>query len=180
MVRMFAGMVLFALLSSAGFAQTAAAPVAFEVADVRVSPHRAFPFLEPGSERGDRYIVRQATIVDLIATAYGVDVANVQGGPSRLEMDRFDIVAKAPKDTPKDTLKLMLQALLAERFGLVMHKGSVPMPAYVLSAPKGKLKMTQGDGGESHCEFVPPPANLPPGTIAPAGFSCKNMTMDEF
>ena len=180
MVRMFAGMVLFALLSSAGFAQTAAAPVAFEVADVRVSPHRAFPFLEPGSERGDRYIVRQATIVDLIATAYGVDVANVQGGPSWLEMDRFDIVAKAPKDTPKDTLKLMLQALLAERFGLVMHKGSVPMPAYVLSAPKGKLKMTQGDGGESHCEFVPPPANLPPGTIAPAGFSCKNMTMDEF
>jgi uncharacterized protein (TIGR03435 family) len=180
MARIFGGVVWLALLSSAGFAQTAAAPVTFEIADVRVSPHRTFPFLEPGSQRGDRYIIRQATIVDLVATAYSVDVANVQGGPSWLEMDRFDIVAKAPLKMPKDTLKLMLQALLAERFGLVMHKGSVPMPAYVLSAPKGKLKMTQGDGGESHCEFVPPPANTPQGAIVPVGFTCKNMTMDEF
>src|SRR5580704_10443592 len=147
MTRMFAGMVLFAFLGRAGFAQTAAAPVAFEVADVRVSPHRAFPFMDGGDQRGDRYIVKQATMADLIAAAYGVDIANVQGGPSWLETDRFDIVAKAPLKTPKDTLKLMLQALLTERFGLGMHKGSMPMPAYVLTAPKGKLKMTQGDGG---------------------------------
>jgi uncharacterized protein (TIGR03435 family) len=181
MMRMFAGVVLLACLSSAGFTQTAADPVAFEIADVRVSPHRAFPFLEPGSLRGDRYFIRQATVVDLIATAYGVDAANVQGGPSWLEMDRFDIVAKAPLQTPSATLKLMLQALLAERFGVVMHKGSVPMPAYVLSGPKGKPKMKQSEGsGESHCDFVPPPSNLPADAIFPNEFTCRSMTMDEF
>jgi uncharacterized protein (TIGR03435 family) len=183
MMRWFSGVALFAFLSGVGFGQStpdAAAPAAFEIADVRVSPHRAFPFMDGPSQRGDRYIVKQATIVDLIANAYGVDVANVTGGPSWLETDRFDIVAKAPLKAPSATQKLMLQALLAERFGLKMHKGSMPMPAYVLTAPKGKPKMTQGDGGESHCEFVPPPANLPPGTIVPLGFACKNMTMGEF
>ena len=191
MMRMFAGVALVAMMSGAVVAQDApaagpppgvgAAPAAFEIVDVRVSPHRAFPFAEGPVQRGDRYIVKQATMVDLIAAAYGVDAANVQGGPSWLETDRFDIVAKAPLKTTKDTQKLMLQALLADRFGLVMHKGSVPMPAYVLSVGKsGKPKMKQADGGESNCQFVPPPANLPPDTITPVGFTCKSMTMDEF
>jgi uncharacterized protein (TIGR03435 family) len=182
MMRMFVGVALIAMLSGLVLAQDGAAPVAFEIADVRVSPHRAFPFMDGPSLRGDRYIVQQATIVDLIAAAYGVDAANVQGGPSWLETDRFDIVAKAPQKTPKDTQKLMLQALLAERFGLVMHKGSVPMPAYVLSVGKGgKPKMKEGESnGESDCQFVPPPANLPPDTISPIVFTCHNTTMDEF
>ena len=181
MMRVLAGVALFVVLSGPVLAQDGGAPAAFEIADVRVSPHRAFPFVDGPSQRGDRYVVKQATIVDLIAAAYGVDAANVTGGPSWLETDRFDIVAKAPLKASKDTQKLMLQALLAERFGLVMHKGSVPMPAYVLSAPKGKLKMKESDGsGEVDCQFVPPPANLPPDAITLNEFTCKNMTMDEF
>jgi uncharacterized protein (TIGR03435 family) len=52
--------------------------------------------MEGGFLRGDRYILRQATMVDLIAAAYGMDASNVQGGPIWLETDRFDITAKAP------------------------------------------------------------------------------------
>src|SRR5277367_3183738 len=106
MMRMFAGVALFAMLSGPMLAQDVAAPVAFEIADVRVSPHRAFPFMDGPSMRGDRYVVQQATMADLIANAYGGDVSNVQGGPSWLEMDRFDIVAKAPLKTPSATQKL--------------------------------------------------------------------------
>ena len=40
-----------------------------------------FPFFEGGRLRGDRYVLRQATMVDLITTAYGVDAGNVQEGP---------------------------------------------------------------------------------------------------
>jgi hypothetical protein len=55
-------------------------------------------------------------MVDLIATAYGVDQSYVQGGPNWLERDRFDVIAKAPAGTPPATLKLMLKSLLADRF----------------------------------------------------------------
>ena len=124
MMRAFAGMVLFALLSSPLCAQPTAAPpdaAAFEIADVHVAPPRRFPFMDGGALRGDRYIVHQATMVDLIAAAYGLDPSNVQGGPIWLETDRFDIIAKAPPTTSKDTIKLMLQSLLADRFKLVVH-----------------------------------------------------------
>jgi uncharacterized protein (TIGR03435 family) len=37
-------------------------------------------------------------------------------------MDRFDITAKLPPDSTRDTQKLMLQTLLEERFGLKVRK----------------------------------------------------------
>jgi uncharacterized protein (TIGR03435 family) len=49
-----------------------------------------------------------ATMVDLIRIAYGVDANRVFGGPSWLEWDRFDVIAKAPQSTPAATIKLML------------------------------------------------------------------------
>jgi uncharacterized protein (TIGR03435 family) len=48
-------------------------------------------------------------MADLIATAYGVDVANVQGGPTWLERDHYDIRAKVPPNTTQEEVKLMLQ-----------------------------------------------------------------------
>jgi uncharacterized protein (TIGR03435 family) len=184
MMRAFAGMVLFALLSSTLCAQPNAAPpdaAAFEIADVHVAPPRRFPFMDGGALRGDRYIVHQATMVDLIAAAYGLDPSNVQGGPIWLETDRFDIIAKAPPTTLKDTIKLMLQSLLADRFKLVVHNGSAPMPAYVLSVGKGKPKLKEADdSGKPDCQFQDPPKDLPPGTVPYIAFSCHNTTMETF
>src|ERR1700733_9303755 len=69
-MRAFAGILLTSLLCNAAFAQsTDTAPATFEVADVHVSPHRLFPFMDGGYLRGDRYVLRQATMVDLISTA---------------------------------------------------------------------------------------------------------------
>ena len=90
--------------------------------------------------RGDRYILRQATMVDLIATAYGVDASNVQGGPIWLETDRFDVIAKVPATTTPATAKLMLRSLLQDRFQLVIHNGSKPMPAFVLTTGKASRR----------------------------------------
>ena len=123
MRRPFTGMILLAVLSGPAFAQSTDAPPTFEAADVHVSPHRLFPFMDGGILRGDRYVLRQATMVDLIASAYGVDTGYVQGGPTWLETDRFDVIAKAPPTTPLPTIKLMLRSLLADRFKLVVHNG---------------------------------------------------------
>jgi uncharacterized protein (TIGR03435 family) len=117
----------------------------------------------------------------LIANAYDIDPANVSGGPVWLDMDRFDIVAKAPPGTPAATLRLMMQSVLKDRFHLVVHSGTAPMPAYVLSVEKGKLKLTESaESGDPHCEYKPPSDNEPPATIPQIVFACHNETMADF
>ncbi len=179
MMRAFAGIILLALLSGLGRAQSADSPPVFEAADVHVSPHRFLTFFQGGVLRGDRYVLRQATMVDLIATAYGVDASNVQGGPSWLETDRFDITGKVPATTPPATIKLMLQSLLHDRLKLVIHNGSKAMPAFVLITGKGKPKLKESEGsGDADCKYQgQPPA---PGTVPSIVFSCHHTTMEEF
>jgi uncharacterized protein (TIGR03435 family) len=168
-------------------AQTAAAPLsaapsaAFDVADVHASPIVRFPFMDGGNLAGDRYIVHQATMTELIAAAYNLDPTNVQGGPSWLDWDHYDIIAKAPPTTSKATVRLMLQSLLAQRFNLVAHTDSAPMPAFVLSAPKGQAKLKESEStGDADCEFQPPPAGQAAGTIPQIVFVCHNETMEQF
>jgi len=181
MMRALTGIALCIAFSTAALAQATAAPPAFIAADVHTSPQRKFPFKDGGTLHGDRYILRQATMLDLISAAYGLDNDNVQGGPSWLEQDRYDVIAKAPATTSKDALKLMLQALLAERFNLVVHTGSKPMPAYALIVAKDKPKMAESDGtAAADCQYQPPPPNQPTGTISLIFFSCHNTAMETF
>jgi uncharacterized protein (TIGR03435 family) len=181
MMQVFTGIALLAVLSCPVPAESTDAKPTFEIADVHVSPHRSFPFADGGALRGDRYIIRQATMLDLIAAAYGLDSDFVQGGPIWLETDRFEVIAKTPATTSKEAIKLMLQSLLADRFKLVTHSGTAPMPAYVLSVGKGKPKLKEGDdSGKSNCEYQEPPKGLPPGTISNIVFVCHNTTMEAF
>ena len=69
--------------------------------------------------RGGRYRLRHATMLELVRIAYDVDARKVLGGPTWLELDRFDIRAMVPAGTTSTGVKPMLQALLAERFSLV-------------------------------------------------------------
>src|SRR6202167_5824610 len=171
-------LVLLAILCVSSYAQTPDAAKSFVVADVHASPFTANPFMHGNSIQGDRYFLTQATMADLIATAYGVDVANVQGGPTWLERNRYDIRAKVPPDTTQEDVKLMLRALLADRFHLVVKTGTAPVPTYVLSAGPGQPKMTESEGsGDGSCVPVPPPPNNPPGPPLYIGASCKHLTM---
>ena len=165
-------------------ASTGSAPhtASFDVADVHVSPHVLRPFMDGGNLNGDRYVIHQATMADLIATAYNLDTANVKGGPNWLEWDRFEVSAKAPPTTSKADQRLMLQALLRERFNLVTHEGNAPMPAYVMKAQTGKIKLkeAQSTEGEGTCEPQPPPTNQAAGAIRQIIVICKNETMQKF
>jgi uncharacterized protein (TIGR03435 family) len=179
MMRALSGVTLSALLFAPGFAAPIDPRPAFEAADVHLSPHRLSPFMEVGVLRGDRYVLRQATMADLIANAYGVDPSYVQGGPIWLESDRFDVIAKVPSSTPPATLEVMLRSLLQDRFKLVIHNGTKPMPAFVLTTGKGALKMRQTKAsGDSECkEQDRRPA---PGSDPAIAFSCHQTTMETF
>jgi len=175
---MRATLVLIALLSTSCVAQTPAAPKSFVIADVHTSPFTSNPFMHGNSIQGDRYFLTQATMVDLIATAYGVDAVNVQGGPTWLERDHYDIRAKVPPRTTQEDIKLMLRSLLADRVHLVVKDGTAPMPTYILSAGSGKPKMTESQGtGDGSCMPVPPPQNPPAGAPSYITVTCKNLTM---
>src|SRR5215469_14167264 len=101
------------LLAGGAWAQNSAVKALpqFEAADVHAAPFRSSPFANGGVLRGDRYVWHQATIVDLVAAAYGVSADMVQGGPPWVERDRFEVVGLADPKTSKDDLKLMLQSL---------------------------------------------------------------------
>jgi uncharacterized protein (TIGR03435 family) len=177
MTRAFAALSLAALLAAASFAQSTSTPPTFEIADVHTSP-RSTSFAMRSVVRDGRYELRNATMVDLIRTAYTVDADKVLGGPTWLEFDRFDVIAKVPSKTSQETLKIMLQALLADRFKLAVHNDTKAMPGFVLTLGKGKPKLKQAQpSAKTGCERgLPTP-------IAPAvagGISCRNMTMEAF
>jgi uncharacterized protein (TIGR03435 family) len=124
-------------------------------------------------------------MVDLVRTAYSVDAEKVVGGPNWLEFDRFDITALVPPDASQDTLKLMLQSLLADRFKLAVHKDTKPLAGLVLSAGKGKPRLKEADpsSGKTGCQphTVPPPAPTPGQITVPMmALSCHNITMEAF
>jgi len=180
MVRRAALLCIFAIASAGAFAQTPKAP-AFDIADVHPSPHSTNYFMQGGTMRGGRFEIHKATMVDLISTVYGVDAEFVLSGPAWIETDRFDIIAKAPRDTSQDDAIKMLQTLLADRFKLLVHKDTKPTEAFVLSLGKGKHKMKEAEGsGASTCQSAGPPPPPAPGTFPKIEVACRNMTMDQF
>jgi uncharacterized protein (TIGR03435 family) len=181
MMRAFSGIGVAALLSSAVFAQSTQTAPAFDVADVHVRAltRNPSPFPSGGVLRGGRYDLRNATMLDLIRAAYDVDPDTVVGGPIWLERDRFDVIAKAPPSTSPAIVREMLQALLAERFKLVIRRETRPMPGYALTVAKGKSKLKEASGqGLPGCQFEP--QNPAAGVLPYVMFSCRNITMEAF
>src|SRR3954454_10726962 len=93
-----------ALLCGAAFGQPAEKPK-FEVADVHGSPRTSQPVARGPFYMSGRYELRFATMLDMIRTAYGIDPERVAGGPAWLELDRFDVFAKAPEKSNPETRK---------------------------------------------------------------------------
>src|SRR5688572_20137464 len=156
---------------------TAQAPIAsFEVADVRAAAPNPSPNNSHGGVlRGNRFEIRNTTMLGLISTAYGVDAEQVTGGPAWLEMNRFDIAALAPPSTPPATLRAMLRALLADRFKAVIREGTQEMAGYVLTA-SAKTRLRRASGGRADCQMSQQPqAN---GTDL-QHMACTNMNMGQ-
>ena len=59
---------------------------------------------------------KATTLKFLLEWAYGILPSQHSGGPSWIENDRYDIVAKAEGNATDEQMKLMVQTLLAERF----------------------------------------------------------------
>jgi uncharacterized protein (TIGR03435 family) len=151
----------------------------FDLADVHAST-TAFWFAQNngGSIRDGLYINRDATMLQLIQAAYGVKEDAVAGGPSWLKSDLFDVVAKVPEGTTSATANLMLQALLKDRFGLVIRKDTHSAPRYVLSVAKSGSKLKRAAvSADSGCR--PQPQTGTATSIPNLKATCHNLTSQQ-
>jgi uncharacterized protein (TIGR03435 family) len=55
--------------------------------------------------------------------------------------ERFDVTATHDPGTPKETVNLMMQALLQDRFKMTVHTEKKVLPAYALTEAKGGFKL---------------------------------------
>jgi uncharacterized protein (TIGR03435 family) len=88
--------------------------------------------------------------------------------PKWASTDRFDIQARAAGNPNKDQFRLMMQALLADRFKLGVHfeTRQLPVLALVLDKP-GKLgPQLRPHPSDTPCSTAPPPAGSAPGPSA--------------
>jgi uncharacterized protein (TIGR03435 family) len=84
------------------------------------------------------------TVRDLLTYAYAVRYDQLSGGPSWAADDHYDILAKSEGE---GTLTLaqsrqMMQALLAERFHLQIHRETQEVPVYALVVGNNGPKLT--------------------------------------
>jgi uncharacterized protein (TIGR03435 family) len=188
MTRALAVLGLVALVFAAAWAQSTSSPT-FEVADVRATPGVTNLFSRT-IFRGGRYEIHNASMVDLIRMAYAIeDPLNkgdkIVGGPNWVDFDRFDVIAKAAPSTPQDSMRKMMQALLADRFKLVVHNDTKSLPGYALAMGKSKhkLKEAASTAQPGSCQRQPPaPPTVVNGQISfpPNSVSCHKMTMEAF
>jgi uncharacterized protein (TIGR03435 family) len=127
------------------------------------------------STRGRTYTATNAPLRSIILQAYNLsfEAFRLQGGPSWIRTDRFDIVATIPDNATSRQVPSMLQALLAERFKLTVHTETREVPIYELvvarndGRPGAGLRPTVFD-----CDATPAAAAAPPKVAADARPNC--------
>ena len=155
----------------------------FELADVHSSTtSRGAAQNFGGVLRAGKYVNRDVTMLGLIEAAYKVKEDTIAGGPGWVASDLFDVIAKVPEGTKMADANRMLQALLADRFKLVVRHETHPMPRYVLTVGKGGSKRKPASGSGQGCRPVRQPDG-PPGSDSPflsnIMVECRNMTAAE-
>ena len=136
---------------------------------------------------GGRFTATNVSLGHLIRIAYNVRSSQVSGGPGWIDSqggDRYDIEAHAeagsfPPGQPDralvDKLRLMVQALLAERFKLALKRDVKQLPVYALMVSKGGAKLQKST---RDCDAAPGACH---GFIGGRGrgFTAKAMDMSD-
>ncbi len=112
-------------------------------------------------------------MVDLIQLAYNVAPDKIYGGPSWIDYDRFEIHALTKRGTNQETLRRMLQDLLADRFELKVQRSERGAPGYQLLKGQGESKLRPANevAGGGGCQALPPSGEF-------AGIRCRGVTMN--
>jgi bla regulator protein blaR1 len=137
--------------------------------------------IKPNKSGGDmvRMMVRPdgltamgATLQMLIQNAYEIQDFQIEGGPKWVSSDRYDIEAKMDSSEIEKFQTLgpdqrvlesnrMLQALLANRFRLVVHRETKELPGYALVIAKNGPKLHDAKPGDTYPNGIKGPDGQP-------------------
>jgi uncharacterized protein (TIGR03435 family) len=125
---------------------TAAPAAQFDVASIKpANPSAPIPGrmgshanISPGGVR-----CRNESLKELVEDAWSIENYQITGGPGWSSSARFDIDAKPAGATTHEQLMQMLQALLAERFKLAVHRETKELPVYALVVARGGPKFSR-------------------------------------
>jgi uncharacterized protein (TIGR03435 family) len=140
-------------LALTGMAALAQNKLAFEVASIKPAAPLDMVKIAAGIQNGQmpkigahidaaRAEYTYMGLKELIVMAYKVKPYQITG-PDWITTTRFDIVAKMPEGSTKADAPKMLQALLEDRFKLVVHRETKENPVLALVVAKGGPKMKE-------------------------------------
>jgi uncharacterized protein (TIGR03435 family) len=166
--------------------ESADQPMKFEVVDIKPS--------EPGTQERTSFLPGGRIDLQAVALNTLIDLAwHIQGdGPiagltEEVGALRYTIVAKAPAATQRtagaggppmdiDALRVMMRAMLADRFHLAAHYEERPAPVYALMAAKPSLAKADPDN-RSGCARSYGNAGSGSARVSTFSYTCKNTTM---
>lgn len=148
------------LVSAVAFGQTRPE---FEVASIRPSADQTTRVDVGLSFNGSQVRIAYMSLKDYVGMAYEVSPNQVTG-PEWMGQIRFDVAAKMPDGGSPQQVPEMLQALLADRFQMKIHRDKKEFPVFALAVAKGGMKLQESPAG-------PSPAAVAPGgvTVAASG-----------
>jgi uncharacterized protein (TIGR03435 family) len=120
-----------------------------------------------------RLLANNKTLAELMLFAYGVHPEQISGAPGWVRTDRFDIVGLPDREGAPNQAQMaaMLRKLLAERFGLRLHREKKELSVFTINVERGGPKLTPAQST----------ARLPSFGLRGLGtLNARNGTMPEF
>jgi len=148
---------------------------AFEVATIKLSKPEQMG--KGFGIRGRRVQTINTSIMDLIEFAYKVQVKQVLNAPAWADTQKYDISGEPDVEGQPtyDQLKIMIQALLADRFKLTFHRDKKELSVFALTVGKtgSKLKVSDESSATGHT------LNFHPGAQGGLVFTARDASMHE-
>jgi uncharacterized protein (TIGR03435 family) len=119
----------------------------FEVASVKPTATQDGS-LAVDFQPGGGFTPRNLTVQNLLRDAYELQDYQISGGTGWMTSAGFDIQARAAASTVEPTreqVRKMIQALLADRFHLALHRETRQLPIYALVVGKTGPKLRAAD-----------------------------------
>jgi uncharacterized protein (TIGR03435 family) len=173
------------------------APLEFEVASIRPDKSDGPPCDRVSVQPGGRVQVNM-TLKLLVAEAWGflIPPERIVGGPESMDGACYTVIAKAPVEEGAvagwngpvwngvdiNSMRMMLRALLVDRFKLQAHTEDRPLSGYELVASKPKLRRAD-PSNRPGCREGPGADGKDPRLTNPLAsrlVTCRNMTIAQY
>jgi uncharacterized protein (TIGR03435 family) len=133
---------------------TAAHAQHFEAASLKINASG-----DPGgairTEPGGRFVCTNSTLRAILRYSWNVRDFQIVNAPAWFDADRYDITATANTKAAIAEVRLMVQDLLKERFGLATHRDKRDLPIYALVVGSKGIRMKENLEGDTTVATAP-------------------------